>query len=117
MVMGIVGAGTMGSGIAIAALAAKTGFVGRVVVVDRSTESLERAKAYIARGVGSLQRRGRLSKKVAAPETIAQRLSLTTEMGHLAQCNVVVEAVFEKLELKKTVSSERGREVEIVRCA
>ena len=53
MVMGIVGAGTMGSGIAIAALAAKTGFVGRVVVVDRSTESLERAKAYIARGVGA----------------------------------------------------------------
>ena len=74
--------------------------------MDRSPESLERAKAYIARGIGSLQRRGRLSKAAAAPEAIAKRLALTTDMGELAACDLVVEAVFEKLDLKKRVFAE-----------
>ena len=103
--VGIVGGGTMGAGIAIAALAAPG--VSRVVVVDSSAERVEWARAYIARGLASLAKRGRLSPALAfTPDAVAARLDLGLGLAGLAGSDVVVEAVFEKLQLKRDVFAQ-----------
>mmetsp|Transcript_64613 Transcript_64613/g.126867 ORF Transcript_64613/g.126867 Transcript_64613/m.126867 type:complete len:715 (-) Transcript_64613:170-2314(-) len=101
ILLGIVGGGTMGSGIAIAALAAKHNAIASVVLVDSSEAGLKRGEAYIKRGVASLVKRGRMTQ--AQAKAVAQRLELTTDMASLAPCQMVIEAVYENLELKKTV--------------
>jgi 3-hydroxyacyl-CoA dehydrogenase len=58
----------MGSGIAVAGLAASG--VCRVVLVDRDEATLDRAQAYVARGAQSLARRGRLQPKLATPAAV-----------------------------------------------
>jgi threonine dehydrogenase-like Zn-dependent dehydrogenase len=64
----VVGGGTMGSGIAVAGLAASG--VCRVVLVDRDEATLDRAQAYVARGAQSLARRGRLRPALATPAAV-----------------------------------------------
>jgi len=70
LVLGVVGGGTMGSGIAVAGLAAKG--VAHVVLVDQSDEGLEKAKAYITRGVQSLLRRNKMPKHLAKPAEVRE---------------------------------------------
>lgn len=87
MRLGVVGAGTMGRGIAQVALASDY----EVVLVDAFPQALERATAAIARRV--------------APEQ-ATRLTAAQEMSALAGCDAVVEAVPEEVELKRRVFAE-----------
>jgi 3-hydroxybutyryl-CoA dehydrogenase len=101
--VGVVGLGTMGAG--IAQVSVQSGFetVGREV----SDELAERGRAtidrYLIRGV----EKGR----VTADERDAAlgRLTLTTELADLAECDLVVEAVLEELELKRDVFAELDR--------
>jgi 3-hydroxybutyryl-CoA dehydrogenase len=101
--VGVVGLGTMGAG--IAQVAAQAGFptIGR----DVSGELAERGRAtierYLARGV----ERGRLTQD-AFDQALAQ-FSTTTELGDLAACDLVIEAVLEELELKREVFAELDR--------
>lgn len=103
MTVGVVGAGTMGGGIASAALAAGH----RVVLVDAKEEALQRGRHYIARALRTLAKRGRVapdSEAGSEPDSIMDtRLVLATDLGRLAPCEMVVEAVFEDLELKKRI--------------
>ena len=92
--IGVVGAGTMGGG--IAQVAAKAGLA--VVVSDVSTELLARATQKIS---DSLQRE--VDKQRLTAETrveICSRIETTTEIERLATTNFVVEAVNEDLEVK-----------------
>ena len=86
--LGITGAGTMGSGIALAALAAGL----TVTLQDIASEMLERAQQYLER---YLSRKGQ--------EAALRRLRLTTRLEDLADADVVIEAVPERLELKQEV--------------
>jgi len=93
----VVGMGTMGSGIAQG-----------MIVSGLPVAALDQNEAALARGVerirGSIERRvaqGRLSQEEAAA-TLA-RLSGTTRWEDLAGADLVVEAVFEKLEVKRSV--------------
>ncbi|CAM9646104.1 unnamed protein product [Sphacelaria rigidula] len=98
--VGVIGAGTMGAGIAIGFL-----FAGmRVVLVDAKQENLDKGLAYVQRGVLSAARRGKISKKMAG----ATKTLLTPALSIQAtkDCDLVVEAVFENMGLKKRIFKE-----------
>ncbi|HEX9942911.1 MAG TPA: 3-hydroxybutyryl-CoA dehydrogenase [Thermoanaerobaculia bacterium] len=101
--IGVVGAGTMGHG--IAQVSAHSGY--DVVLVDAVPEALERGWAQIGKGFERLVGKGRLS-----PEERDQALSRLRTGGDLAAvdgADLVVEAVVEKLEVKQKVLSELDR--------
>lgn len=97
--LGILGGGFMGSGIASVSL-------GRcpVVIRDISEEQLSRAARTVATGLDKQVRSGALRR--VERDLRWSRLELTTAMEHLADADLVVEAVFEDLELKRRVLAE-----------
>jgi 3-hydroxybutyryl-CoA dehydrogenase len=101
--VGVVGLGTMGAGIAQVAVQAGFPTIGREV----SDELAERGRATIERYLGRGVERGRLTQD-AFDQTLA-RFSTTTELGDLAACDLVIEAVLEELELKREVFAELDR--------
>jgi 3-hydroxybutyryl-CoA dehydrogenase len=92
--VGVAGAGTMGSGIAI--VAARAGF--RTVLFDVDAGTVQRATAQIGAFLTSSVERGRLSAEQR--QSALARLTTTTEIGGLAACTLVIEAVYEDLEVK-----------------
>ncbi|RAH39011.1 3-hydroxybutyryl-CoA dehydrogenase [Halomonas sp. SL1] len=93
--IGVVGAGTMGQG--IAQVLATAGFTVRLF--DVAEEALERARAGIDKGLGKLVAKERLSEDARA-DALA-RLRGTTELATLADCEVIIEAAPENPELKE----------------
>ena len=95
--VGVVGAGTMGAG--IAQVAAQSGFP--VVLYDVETRFLERGQQAIQ---GSLERavqRGRLPAEER--DALLERIQTTTDFQQLGDCQFVIEAVPEDLRLKEDV--------------
>src|SRR3954471_23014323 len=92
--VGVVGLGTMGAGIAQLCIEAGVETVGREVALERA----ERARDGIAHFLGRRVEKGQL----AADERDAAlaRLSVTEELGDLAECDLVIEAAFEDLAVK-----------------
>ena len=94
---GVVGAGTMGGGIAICF--ANAGIP--VTLVDANAASLERGLANVARTYQSMVDRGRLTAA-----DVAQRMGLirtTLEYSDLRDVDLIIEAVFESMDLKLDV--------------
>ena len=100
MKVGVVGLGTMGAGIAQLAVEAGLETVGR----EMSAELGERARDRIAHFLTRKVEKGRLEQ--AARDAAVERLRLTTEIGDLADCDVVIEAAFEDLEVKRGLFRE-----------
>jgi len=101
--IGVVGAGTMGHG--IAQVSAQSGY--EVVLVDAAPEALERGRSQIAKGFERLVGKGKLS-----PEDRDQalaRLSTGGDLAALETADLVVEAVVERLEVKQKVLAELDR--------
>ncbi|NKX43807.1 3-hydroxyacyl-CoA dehydrogenase NAD-binding domain-containing protein [Roseicyclus persicicus] len=96
--IGVVGAGTMGSGIATACLLA--GYP--VVLVEKSPEALARGSAAIARNLDGAVSRGKLRPEARA----ALSLDTATAAAALSGCDLVIEAVFEDMSVKQAVLSE-----------
>jgi 3-hydroxyacyl-CoA dehydrogenase len=96
----IIGAGTMGGGIAMAC--ANAGIA--VTLKDASQEALDRGIAAIRRNYDASVKRGRLSEATAA-ERVA---GITTALDNagLAEADLVLEAVFESMAIKKQVFGE-----------
>ncbi|MDX6717510.1 MAG: 3-hydroxybutyryl-CoA dehydrogenase, partial [Baekduia sp.] len=101
-VIGVVGAGTMGSG--IAQLAAQSG--ARTLLFDpvegAASEGAERARA----GIAKLVAKGRLD---GDPAEIGARLEVAETLADLAACGLIVEAAPERLELKHELFSSLSR--------
>jgi 3-hydroxybutyryl-CoA dehydrogenase len=93
--VGVVGLGTMGAGIAQVCLEGGVEVVGREV----SDELGERARERIAHFLGRKVEKGRLGAEER--DAALARLTLTTELGALAGCDLVVEAAFEDLDVKR----------------
>src|SRR5437870_4115551 len=93
-VIGVLGAGTMGSG--IAQLAARSG--ARALLHDPIAEALERGGARARDGLGKEAEKGRLTEEQA--RAAADRLQEVSERSELAPCELVIEAAPERLELK-----------------
>jgi 3-hydroxyacyl-CoA dehydrogenase len=95
----IIGAGTMGSAIAIAFADA-----GRnVTLIDTAEAALARSREIIASTYASSVKRGRIVRQIA-DERIA-RITAGMELAAAADADIVIEAVFEDMDLKKEVLS------------
>jgi 3-hydroxybutyryl-CoA dehydrogenase len=101
--IGVVGAGTMGHG--IAQVAAVSGF--RVVLVDAAPEALARGVERIEKGFARLVEKERMSEDERR-EALG-RLSSAGELAALAGAELAVEAVVERLEVKEAVLRELDR--------
>jgi 3-hydroxybutyryl-CoA dehydrogenase len=93
--VGVVGCGTMGSG--ICEVVARSGF--DVRFAEMSEEAERAGKERIERSVGRAVKRGKLEQ--AEADTLLGHISSTTDLAELADCDLVFEAVPEKLELKR----------------
>jgi 3-hydroxyacyl-CoA dehydrogenase len=93
----VIGAGTMGSGIAISALDA--GF--EVLLVEAEDPALSRGRGRIEEFYASRVKRGRLRESEATERT--SRLTSTLDWQRLASADLIVEAVFEDMGVKKDV--------------
>ncbi len=100
--VGVVGAGTMGAGIAQVCAAAGH----KVVLVDVSGEQLKRGETTIAASLAKLEAKGLLARRAAE---IARDIRTSTRTSDLAGVDVVIEAVFEDPGLKTGVFRELDR--------
>jgi 3-hydroxybutyryl-CoA dehydrogenase len=101
--VGVVGLGTMGAGIAQVCLQAGLEVVGRDVTPELGETARGRIDHYLARGV----EKERLSQD--EKDAALGRLFLTTELADLAGCQLVIEAAFEDLAVKRELFSELDR--------
>jgi 3-hydroxybutyryl-CoA dehydrogenase len=101
--VGVVGLGTMGAGIAQVCLQAGLEVVGREVAPELGERARERIDHYLSRGV----EKERLTQD--EKDAALGRLSLTTELESLAQCQLVIEAAFEDLAVKRELFSRLDR--------
>jgi 3-hydroxybutyryl-CoA dehydrogenase len=92
----VVGSGTMGNG--IAQVCAQRGI--SVVLSDVSQEILDRAVKNIRWSVGKFIEKGKLKED---SETIMGRIRTSTGLEAASEADLVIEAVFEKIEIKKEV--------------
>src|SRR5687767_8615292 len=93
----VVGAGTMGAGIAeSAALAGMS-----VVMLDVNEEALERGRQTIERDLERRVKKGRISEDES--RDVLGRVSTTTSVGDLSGASLVVEAVVEDMTVKQKV--------------
>jgi 3-hydroxybutyryl-CoA dehydrogenase len=98
----VLGAGTMGAG--IAHVLARSGY--NVILHDVAQEVLDRALATIA---ANLDREIKKGKITAAKSEILARINATTDSARLADADFAIEAVPERLDLKRAVLAETDR--------
>ena len=98
--IGILGAGTMGHGIAL--VSAKSGY--DVIIRDIEERFVEKGIASIERFLGRSISKGKMSEEERS--LIMARISTTVHMSDLEDCDLVIEAIIESAELKKKVFSE-----------
>lgn len=101
--VGIAGCGTMGAGIAI--VAARAGF--RTRVYDTRADAIERARSQTEAFLRKSVDRGKL-----APERLPEIMAAwtgTTTLDDLADCDIVIEAVFEDLAVKHALFASLDR--------
>ena len=101
--VGVVGLGTMGAGIAQVSVQSGHETVGREVSAELGDRGRATIARYLARGV----EKGRLTQGEC--DSALGRLTLTTELSELADCDLVIEAVLEELDLKREVFAELDR--------
>ncbi|MDF0542932.1 3-hydroxyacyl-CoA dehydrogenase NAD-binding domain-containing protein [Sphingobium sp. H39-3-25] len=95
--VGIVGAGTMGSGIAINFLSA--GYA--VTLLDMTQEAIDRGEAAIRSNYDGSVAKGRLT--ISQGEAAMRLLSPTLDFEALGACDLVIEAVYENMDVKKDI--------------
>ncbi|NOX73388.1 MAG: 3-hydroxyacyl-CoA dehydrogenase [Alphaproteobacteria bacterium] len=98
--LAVIGGGTMGAGIAVAMMDAGMS----VVMIERDQESLERGRANVEKVYDRNVAKGRISE--AGKASIMQRFTGSVDYGDLADVDLVIEAVFEEIEVKKAVFAQ-----------
>ena len=98
--LGILGAGMMGQGIAYSSAMAGI----EVVLKDMTQEAADRGKAYTEKLLAKRVQRGRMGEAKAAE--VLGRIKASTDMEDLRGCDIIIEAVFEKIEVKDKVIAE-----------
>ena len=94
--VGIVGAGTMGGGIAMSFLSSGI----RVILLDMKQEALDRGVQTIRKNYEASAAKGKI-----APDKVEAAMSLldpTLDLERLRDCDLLIEAVYEDMELKKS---------------
>lgn len=98
--VGILGAGMMGQGIAYSSAMAGI----EVVLKDISEEAAEKGKAYTEQLLAKRVAKGRMDE--AKKQAVLDRIKPTAANEDLAGCDLIVEAVFENIDLKGKVTQE-----------
>jgi 3-hydroxybutyryl-CoA dehydrogenase len=98
--VGIIGSGIMGSG--VAEVAAKAGY--EVVLRSRAQETADDMFAGLQKSLAKQVEKGRLEE--GARSEIEGRVSVTTELEDLADCDLVLESIVEDLAVKKDLFAE-----------
>jgi 3-hydroxybutyryl-CoA dehydrogenase len=101
--VGVVGLGTMGAGIAQVSITAGDDTIGREVTMDLAERGRATSERYLARAV----EKGRLTEEER--DAALARLTLTTDVGDLADCDLVIEAIVEELGAKRELFAELDR--------
>ncbi len=95
--VGVIGAGTMGGGIAMNFLAKGI----KVTIVEMAAENLERGVGVIRKNYEASAAKGRFT-----PDQVEKMMGLLTpslDFGALADCDLIIEAVYENMDVKKEV--------------
>jgi 3-hydroxybutyryl-CoA dehydrogenase len=98
MSVGVIGCGTMGSGIAI--IVARAGF--KTIVVENNQEALNRGLTLVERFFAKSVEKGKMTA-AQKDEIIKEKMIGAMNFKDLTDCGFVIEAVFEDLELKRQV--------------
>ena len=101
--IGVVGGGTMGAGIAVAALDAGL----PVTMVERDQASIDRGRANVEKVYDGLVAKGRMT--VEGHAAVMARFTGSTDYAAFKDVDLVIEAVFEDIEVKKAVFAELDR--------
>jgi 3-hydroxybutyryl-CoA dehydrogenase len=96
-IIGVVGAGTMGAG--IAQVAAQNGH--QVIIMDSSISTLEKAKSQHEKQVVRLVEKGLIAQDKC--NQILASISYTEAIEDMRSCGLIIEAIIEKLEIKHEV--------------
>ena len=102
--IGVIGGGTMGAGIATAALLAGL----RVHLLEMSTQAGDAARTRIAANLSGALKRGKISAD-QHDAILNDALQIVTDYDALSGADLVIEAVFEDMDVKKTVFVELDR--------
>ena len=98
--IGIIGAGAMGSG--IAQVAATAGNI--VKIYDANDVAMQRALENVRLSLRRVAEKGKISLIAAAD--IANKISITERLEGLGDCDLIIEAIIEDLEIKKNIFNE-----------
>jgi 3-hydroxybutyryl-CoA dehydrogenase len=99
-VIGVIGSGAMGSGIAqVAATAGHT-----VIIYDNNSAQLEKAKSNLQSTLNKLVEKGKFSKETA--DQIVSRIQYADKLDKLASCTLVIEAIVENIQVKQDIFSQ-----------
>ncbi|NQX92356.1 MAG: NAD(P)-binding domain-containing protein [Flavobacteriales bacterium] len=96
-VVGVIGAGAMGSG--IAQIAAQKGH--QVKLMDQQPEALEASKQKLVKILSRLVEKGRISEEDKT--STLDNIDYVTDLNAFSSCNLVIEAIVERLDIKKAV--------------
>jgi 3-hydroxybutyryl-CoA dehydrogenase len=103
--LGVIGAGTMGSG--IAQVAAQSGH--NVWLFDTNQAALDKATASLKKVMARLVEKGK--KTSEETEAIISRVNVCTDVSVFKNCGIVIEAIIENIEIKKSVFTAVEKEV------
>uniref|UniRef100_UPI0035CB08F5 3-hydroxyacyl-CoA dehydrogenase NAD-binding domain-containing protein n=1 Tax=uncultured Sphingomonas sp. TaxID=158754 RepID=UPI0035CB08F5 len=95
--VGVIGAGTMGGGISMNFLTAGI----PVTIVEMQAEALERGAAVIRKNYEATAAKGRM--KPEQVEAAMAALTPTLDLSALADCDLIIEAVYESMDVKKEI--------------
>lgn len=98
-IIGVIGSGAMGSGIAqVAATAGNT-----VLVYDTNEQALQKAKQNLITSLSKLVEKQKITQELC--DGIISRIEFVNSQNKFSACNLVIEAIVENLEVKKNVFS------------
>jgi 3-hydroxybutyryl-CoA dehydrogenase len=99
-IVGVIGSGAMGSG--IAQVAATAGH--KVIIYDSNSSALEKSKSILTASLTKLVEKQKLTQQAA--NDIAARLNYSESINSFSECGIIIEAIIENLEIKKKVFEE-----------
>jgi 3-hydroxybutyryl-CoA dehydrogenase len=98
-IIGVVGSGAMGSGIAQVAATAQH----KVIVYDSNVEALSKAQINLKATLLKLVEKQKISAEQQL--SIFETIKFVSDINQLASCDLIIEAIVEKLDVKKTLFS------------
>ena len=101
--VGVIGAGLMGSGIAVCFLGATI----PTILVDQSEEALAKGRKAVGKDLATGVKKGFLTPDQA--KGLQVLLTTTVDYDALSDCDLIIEAVFERMDIKETVFKQLGK--------